>query len=315
MSTETVADFTSAAIMAAAEAAGHGGKVIFPDGEYICDGLQNLFDDQTWEGNRRRSKLKLSDTSIKWLLELKAKGLRMRGFHLHGNREVNPHNVGGITGNGFDFDIEDFILEEFDSYGIAVHNADLIIQDFLIRNTGNTSIFAVQNPVTRDGPYIARGKIDRINQQKYANGSGIQIYAAAPAYSVAPIVRDVRIDMPNAVLPNNVCLEFRRASGGLVEGCTVRYGRIGISIDDSIMCRVSNNGAVNQHSYCYEVARSHDCIVSHNNGIGNAVTEDGVSLSQNANFNHIIGNKFSGLKRKRVNFNADCKRNHIVDAA
>ncbi len=310
MTSVTVGGYTTGDIHTARDAAGAGGKIRFPAGQYDVDGLTASQPDQTWILDRYAT-IKRTSTSLTPLLTLTASGLRLRGGTWDGNRTGNINPGVGFEGHNCALDGRGFTLQNISSWGVGLDNSDMILMDVLIKNVANAGIiWRNTDLVARHGPLFERVTVDRSTENlSTVSSGGILIQASSGKWVINPRVINCEVILPETSADHAVCFEILNSQHARLLNNKALSGRIGLSFGNVSYGIITGNIAQAQSSYAIELAQaSASCNVQANNCTGYVPTPTGIEVSGASNNNKLVGNCLGGFSQN-VTIHSGCTGN------
>lgn len=294
-----VAGVDITAINAALTSGGNSSTIYFPPGNYTVDGLTANYSDQTWLCSRGAVFTKAAGSTAA-MLTLAASGLRIKGGEWNGNRSGAPATAVFVDGTNTDFSIEDAYCHGFTSWGIAIDNGELIVDNCKFADLAYAAVIwratSKNGSDFRKGPRISRTKIDR--RSGYTSSTGILIRSVGTGmFHQNASVIDCDIFMPSTgeTTYDNVGIEITEGQFPRIANCHVEGSRIAYSYGGCSRGVVSDNTAVAVGDYIIELATAcNDCAVTGNAGTGLSLTTTGIGgcvITGGGNGNVVMGNR------------------------
>lgn len=306
MSTIVVAGFTQADIVAASVAAGAGGRVIFPNGTYTVDGVQNNYADQLWELETYAVIKRAVSSAALPIIDNLAQGFRLRGGKIQDDPEAS-NTVAGIRSDGYFADIRYTEIVDSKGHGILVKGADAIVEDNKITNAAIGGVWVVSNDaISRKDTRICK---NRIRGAQTLNG--VALRNNGEGWYLRPQVNDndveIKVDSVNAV----VGMEILKCNGLTLTRNSVFNGRIGISLGGCWLHGVYENYVNGAADYLYEIGWCYHGELIGNRGWGGSGLGYGIEASGGSTNNLITGNNLPHCSTP-YHQSADCS-NHVHD--
>ena len=301
MTTVSVSGLDTAAIHAARDAAGPGGTVFFPNGDYDVDGLTASVANQTWQFERLATLKRPAAATGNSVLTLAAPGLRTIGGVLDGNRANNASPANGILApnDGCDLEMTGTTIQNVSAVGIAMDNAALILDRVTIKATtlGNMIWRSTSGP-GRHGPQIDRCLFDRSMEPASLIGAGVLIQSTnhAAQFVLTPRITKSRFAMPVTSAADAVLLELLYCQRATIEDNVFTGGRIGVTYGSSGSGWIAGNKCQIQTSYAIELG-CNDTTVVENYGSGYAASSSLHGITVNpacSGFLKVYGNTMVG---------------------
>ena len=294
-----VAGFDMTAINTALASAGNDGSVFFPAGNYTVAGLTASYQNQTWKCARGAVFTK-ADGDTDPTIALSASGLVIDGGEWNGNRTGAPATAVFVDGTGTDFTIRNAYCHGFTSWGIAIDNGELVVEDCIFTDLVAAAIIwratSKNGADFRKGPRISRTKIDR--RTGYVSSAGILIRSVGTGiYHQNTSITDCDVFMPatGEATSDNVGIEVTEAAYARISGCHVEGSRIAYSYGGNSRSVITGNTAVAVGDYIVELATAcNDCSVVGNAGTGLSLTTAGIGgcvITGGGSGNLVVGNR------------------------
>lgn len=314
----SVSSLTQAGIVEAMTAAGAGGIVYFPPGNYPVSGLATIAENQTLILSPGATLFRTGGSHI---LTVSHVGTKIHGGTWDGNKQSGDPNFRAISANqNCGFELHDAVIKNIQGYGVGAVDGPFIVRGCRFSAVRYISIF-FQSELTRSvSPIIIEDNVIVNNGSDYVDYGGIIIKTnnVVGNYLVKPVIRGNEVTLPipadytqaSTVYPNSVCIELRGASAGIVEDNYVVGGVIGISLAKGNHPKMALNHAVNAFYYGLEVADTNAfALVMGNTSTGSnglAGSSCGLSISANSDNTKVIGNiMYNNLNRIRITGDCD----------
>lgn len=277
----TLSEPTQACIEAAINQAGEFGTIEFPNGVYDVSLLIADVPNQTWELDRFAFVSRI-DGDV--LLTIAAEGLRIRGGVFDGNRGDESDASNGFIASNVGLDIEDARITGIGGWGMIFQggNIPFRMHHCMLDDIGYAPVLWSSVGWSVDGPEIAHCKINRnigFRSQGAihirSSGTPAMNWVKAPKVLYTDIVMPQVPNLSAAQDPNqhanSVGIEIWNGIDAMIEGCSITYSKIGISLGGCRNGKVIGNSVNSAFQYGIEFAGLSGNGGMYNLAVGNVV--------------------------------------------
>lgn len=286
----------TSAIRAAITAAGTNGRLVFPSGTYMVDGLTAGETGQVWDLHPGAT-IKLRNSRNTHVIEVTAARVHIRGGTVDGNAANNSSGDGIRVSSVDDCTIENVSVNNANDYGIRVDRSnDTRTLRCRVTDSGSIGIFYQALAAGGCAGGLIHGNIvDRtgISAGSVSEG-GIKVHGdpGSGNKAIRVTISDNHVYMPtNPTDITAICIEVWGGSDyASIHGNECSGGRMGVSVDRSPFSAVTGNVIYNCKSQGIELALSPHCAVSGNTVDGNNLSSYGIAATSSSPRCAVTGN-------------------------
>jgi parallel beta-helix repeat protein len=274
----------TANIHAARDAAGVGGKVFFPVGTYLVDGLTASVANQTWElAAGAVLKMAVGAASV---LAVTAQGVSVIGGTFDGsNGTAHDWSQQGIAVSADGFTIRDATINDSPKHGVyALNSEQVTISGCTVNNSYDTGFFIQNNAAATSNVadiVITGNLVDNASAGNYS--AGIMVRGEAANRSVSHInISNNTIKLPYNQSQQTGAVGVIHGSDWTADSNVIIGGWSGITCPGSTRAAMSNNLIKGFYGIGIEIAAGADGVVITGNVIDADSADAGYGIQASA---------------------------------